>query len=144
MDYNNKLIGIIDKSHSNADTKAAAPTNNYCRPTLSVTVPTPTAIPNLIDFDDCQQHKHTKFPDASSYDEISIQNVCGSQFCFHSNLCECEFESYFWYEIFFLACLFSKNLLPKMGLWSKKSATWSDKKRDSRRYVKRVKEKFSN
>lgn len=89
MDYNNELIGIIDKIHSNVDTQAT-PHNCY-RPTLSVateakttatetaTAPAPlmtTGIPNLIDFDDCQQHKHTKSTETSSFDEISVHNVC--------------------------------------------------------------------
>lgn len=111
MDYNNELIGIIDKIHSNVDTQATTTTttHNCCCPTLSaslaVTGPvaaqteaetmvtattraaavaakaTPalmtTNIPNLIDFDDCQQQcKHSKSTETSSLDEISIQNVC--------------------------------------------------------------------
>lgn len=101
MDYNNELIGIIDKIHSNVDTEATT-THNYAGSTLSssssvaaeieatetmVTTGTATAvaavalmttdIPNLIDFDDCkQQCKHSKSTETSSFDEISLQNVC--------------------------------------------------------------------
>lgn len=98
MDYNNELIGIIDKIHSNVDTQATTQADNCRCSTLPSSVPaetemetmatetatataaTPalmtTGIPNLIDFDDCQQQcKHSKSTETSSFDEISIQNV---------------------------------------------------------------------
>lgn len=105
MDCDNELIGIDDKIHSNVDTVATTtPPHNCYRPKLamvsspiaetpltsvSIMVTTPTAtqapitmtcIPNLIDFDDCQQHKHTKLTKTLSHDEISIQNVCVASF----------------------------------------------------------------
>lgn len=106
MDYNNELIGIIDRVHSNVDTQAtmahncrcptlsssssvaaetaaasvAAETETETMATVTATAATPvlmtTDIPNLIDFDDCQQqYKHSKSTETSSFDEISIQNV---------------------------------------------------------------------
>lgn len=100
MDYNNELIGIIDKIHSNVDTQATTQADNCRCSTLPSSVPAETemetmamatetatataatpalmtkGIPNLIDFDDCQQQcKHSKSTETSSFDEISIQNV---------------------------------------------------------------------
>lgn len=97
MDYNNELLRIIDKIRLNVDTQATA--HNCYRPKTLSTASSPTAkvaaattaaatevttvapmttdgVPNLIDFDDSQQHKHAKLTETSSYDGISIQNVC--------------------------------------------------------------------
>lgn len=162
MDCDNELIEIIDKTNVDKATATPTTTRNCYRPKLSmasspiaetashtvsimVTTPTatqrpmtPTSIPNLIDFDDCQQFTHTKLSKTSSFDEISLQHVC--TWCLKPSILIClfvcvalsHFDFAFLMGFFYL--LFSKNSSLKMVRWRKEFTIWNDKKRDLKRY----------
>lgn len=83
MDYNNELIGIIDKVHTNADTKATHDNHRSLVPMLPLPLsssPVTVAVDkhNLIDFDNCQ-YEHVQSTETTSstmaYEGIVQQNV---------------------------------------------------------------------
>lgn len=108
MVYNNELIGIIDKIHSNADNKATP--DNYrstlsvaaaaAKPSSSLPIDVDGGKSNLIDFNEHIQSTETNsFASKNmAFEEISKQNVivvvilwflfCGKnlKFCFAANI----------------------------------------------------------
>lgn len=82
MDYNDELIGIIDKVRTNADTKATHDNNRSSVPPSSSSTSS-VAVDNLIDFNDCQ-YEHIQSTESTesttssstmAFEEISKQNV---------------------------------------------------------------------
>lgn len=87
MDYNDELIGIIDKVRTNADTKATHDNNrSSVPPSSSSTSSVAVDKYNLIDFNDCQ-YEHIQSTESTestesttssstmAFEEISKQNV---------------------------------------------------------------------